>query len=483
MENKHRKNLGISESEDEEYVITKPTEDGSHCRLGLPAPALQSEVKRTKRPVKFYFAVHMMIPAVIDATTTTDYFICHGDQLAENVFIAAIHEDGASLPAAFLCVGAHEYMKWMFPTEGTKSEVPPAQAWTLYNPTEFCRANINHNLSDDTSSQLTIHIVNAALFEDKAVATIEQLALAKASGEYDFIFNYVFTSEEDEHEEPPPKKPRAKTPLPPPREKLPRGGLLVKPGTIDVNALADAATKQADVAEQQKNKRTKKGKESTVTAANPPKKGKTPCLKSVDDPPTKTRAKTTPMVSQQGASSSTLEPLVSALTAVVNKLASPVVTSTSTIVPPIPTCLPPTRAELREESKYDHILRHEMKMDELKYIREMKSIFTDEPSVRQQASNLTTTVTTVNTTSGTIDPPQSQTNINEDVALKEAWRILTNADSWKDPKEKDAVLKDEVGAYSATDLPFLEPVHLKMLVSKLKLVQANRLKAALKLND
>ena len=122
-------------------------------------------------------------------------------------------------------------------------------------------------------------------------------------------------------------------------------------------------------------------------------------------------------------------------------------------------------------------------MDELKYIREMKSIFTDEPSVHQQASNLTTTAATVTTTPGTIDPPQSQTNINEGVDLKEAWRILTNADSWKDSKEKDAVLKDEVGAYSATDLPFLEPVHLTMLVSKLKLVQANRLKAALKLND
>jgi hypothetical protein len=113
----------------------------------------------------------------------------------------------------------------------------------------------------------------------------------------------------------------------------------------------------------------------------------------------------------------------------------------------------------------------------------MKSIFMDEPSVHQQASNLTTTAATVTTTPGTIDPPQSQTNINEGVDLKEAWRILTNADSWKDSKEKDAVLKDEVGAYSATDLPFLEPVHLTMLVSKLKLVQANRLKAALKLND
>ena len=105
MEGNHRKNMGLIEEDGhEEYVTTQPASaNGSYCRLGLEAPLLQCEVPRSKRVLKFYFGVNIIINA-------TEYFIFHGDQFHANVFIAAIHEEGTPIPFAFLCVSADSYI-------------------------------------------------------------------------------------------------------------------------------------------------------------------------------------------------------------------------------------------------------------------------------------------------------------------------------------------------------------------------------------
>ena len=82
----------------------------------------------------------------------------------------------------------------------------------------------------------------------------------------------------------------------------------------------------------------------------------------------------------------------------------------------------------------------------------------------------------------TAHSPQTPSSItNQDGDLNEAWRILSNAESWKNADEKDKVLKDQFGASSQLDLSYLESADLELLVGKLKLVQVNRLKRALKL--
>ncbi len=193
-----------------------------------------------------------------------------------------------------------------------------------------------------------------------------------------------------------------------------------------------------------------------------------------DPPPPKLpkAPKVTPQGPAQPTDSSTLQPLVSALTAVVSKLASASTTPTVPVIP-APAYAPPSRAELRNESKHDHTLRQEIRMDELKYIREMKSIFTENPITPASTS---ATGTPLSTAMSALTPGS-----NQDMDLNEAWRILSNADSWINADEKDAVLKDQIGASSLTDLSFLDSGDLKVLVGKLKLVQANRLKRALKL--
>ena len=113
METDYRNNMGLMEEDkDEEIVTTQPaSENGIYCRLGLEAPILQMEVPRTKRIVKFYFGVNIIVPSTANAT---EYFICHGDQFHDNIFIAAVHEQSTAIPFAFLCVATDSYVSWMF---------------------------------------------------------------------------------------------------------------------------------------------------------------------------------------------------------------------------------------------------------------------------------------------------------------------------------------------------------------------------------
>ena len=85
MEAKHRTSLEIMTDTGEVFVTTKPANDsGSYCRLGLEAPILQFEVPRTKKTVKFYFSIHMIVSAA-PSDSVVNYFIFHGDQINENV--------------------------------------------------------------------------------------------------------------------------------------------------------------------------------------------------------------------------------------------------------------------------------------------------------------------------------------------------------------------------------------------------------------
>jgi hypothetical protein len=195
METNYRKNMGlIDEDEHEECVTTQPASaNGSYCRLGLEAPILQCEVPRSKRVIKFYFGVHIIVPSTVN---TTEYYICHGDQFHSDVFIAAIHEEGTPIPFAFLCVSADSYIAWMFPEVGLQPIIPCAEAWCIQNSMDFCLSNIKHDLPSGETTGLTIHIPTTELFEEKAVKAIEQIASAKQSGEYASIFNLAFLEEE-----------------------------------------------------------------------------------------------------------------------------------------------------------------------------------------------------------------------------------------------------------------------------------------------
>ena len=502
METNYRKNMGIIEDDEyEEYVSTKPaSENGSYCHLGLEAPLLQMEVPRTKRVIKFYFMVNIIIPTTANPT---EYFICHGDQFHNNVFIAAVHEVDTPIPLAFLCVSADSYIAWMFPKAGERSTIPAAESWCMHNSIEFCLANIQYDRPAGESTGLTIHIPTSELFEEKAIAAIEQIAAAKQSGEYTLIFDILFSESSDNGNGSQSSKkrgPKAPAAALQPRERLPRGGLLLKvpeattggdkTPKVNVNKIlgevrADAAAlKEAQTAEKAANSaKAAAGKaakaKKLVDATTSGKGGKRKQDQFNGLPP---RLPKSPKVAegsstQLAADSSTmLQPLVSALTAVVSKLAA---NSPPTVLPITPaeikTVALPTRAELRIESKHDHILRQEMRMDELKYIKEMRSIFTDHSPIATASSSATATVAPVSMEAQT--PP----NINQDIDLNEAWRILSSADSWQNADEKDVILKDQFGASSKSDLAFLDSADMKMLVGKLKLVQANRLKRALKL--
>ena len=515
MEIHHRKSLGILAGTDETYISTVPShENGSYCHLGMEAPILQCEVPRSKHIVKFFFSIHMIAPSAPNIVTLTDYYICHGDQFFENVFIAAVHEEGTSIPFAFLCVTTDAYLAWMFPKAGEEeSTIPQAEAWSMHNATEFCRANIKHEIPVGEKTELTIHIPTVAVFEVKAVAAIEQLAIAKASGEYAYIFDLLFPDDASNETVPQnPKRAPAKAALPL-REKLPRGCLLFQPNEppkIDVNSILgevtieaatgqmskvnsaakSAAAKKAAAAKAEADKAIKAAAAKTTKAAAAAEKKRKGAPSNLVDL-TKTPAVKVPKVAQgpqqQSGDSSVLQPLVSALTAVVSKLAA----SSPTVMPSTPSVLsqqkafaPPTRAELREESKFDHTLRQEIRMDELKYIKEMKSIFTEQP-ISIASTPVAATIPAASTRSAAAAAAasisQTLTNSNQDVDLNEAWRILSNVDSWKHGEEKDAILKDQIGASSQADLSFIDSTDLKVIVGKLKLVQANRLKRALKL--
>jgi hypothetical protein len=87
---------------------------------------------RSKRVLESYFGINIIVPSTVN---TTESYNCHGDQLHNDVFIVAIHEEGTPI-------------------------------------------------SSGETTGLTIHIPTTELFEEKAVKAIKQIALAKQSSEY-----------------------------------------------------------------------------------------------------------------------------------------------------------------------------------------------------------------------------------------------------------------------------------------------------------
>jgi hypothetical protein len=261
---------------------------------------------------------------------------------------------------------------------------------------------------------------------------------------------------------------------------------------------AKATEKEAKAAEKASTKAAsaKTAKEKQLANAKAPSRGANNKRKQAKDdalpssanpskPKTSKVAQGSPVLPSD--STTIFQPLVSALTAVVSNLAAR--SSPANLVPNAPaevkTVLAmPTKAEQREDSKHDHILRREMRMDELKYIREMKSIFSEPHPLIVATTSTSAAATAISAgTPGSISAfiPQTPSGTNQDVDLNEAWRILSNVDSWQNADEKVSVLNNQIGASSQSDLSFLDPADLKLLVGKLKLVQANRLKRALKL--
>ena len=485
MEIEHRTSMGILSGEDEKYVSTASSdENGSYCRLGMEAPLLQFEAPMSKRAVKFYFGIHMIAPSAPNAAVLTDYYICHGDQFLENVFIAALHEEGTKIPTAFLCLAADAYLAWMFPDTGKEPTIPAEEVWSLHDATEFCRANIKRDLPTGEPTELTIHMSTKSVFEVKAVAAIQQLAEAKASGNFAMIFNSISAKDSNNGNgsKNPPKNSKAAGVVLPPREKLPRGGIifLAEKPNINVNGILEGVAATAA-----KGKTAKVEKAAKGNFVPPPKDLPKNKRKGTDDPsflndPPKTPKTPKAAPGSQSTDSSMLQPLVSALSAVVSKLSasSPTVPTTPAVLLQPQAVALPTRAELRIESKHDHTLRQEIRMDELKYIREMKSIFTEQPATIAPAIISAAMPTPVSMTTPT---QQNTPTTNNEMDLNEAWRILSNADSWQNSEEKDVVLSSQIGATSQSDLSFLDSGDLKVLVGKLKLVQANRLKRALNL--
>jgi hypothetical protein len=186
MATEHRKNLGFVAGE--EFVETDPDADGSCSRLFLPAPVLQTEIPENQRPVKFYFAVHMMIAA---PTGTTDYFLVHGDHIGEMVFICAIYEDTCSLPNVFLCLEENAFMNWLQPPQGRESLLPPSNGWELCNSVEFCRSYIRFEDPKGLKGQFT----DPALFASVMLDVITELFKFRSSEEYKMAFKILFNVE------------------------------------------------------------------------------------------------------------------------------------------------------------------------------------------------------------------------------------------------------------------------------------------------
>jgi hypothetical protein len=65
--------------------------------LVLEAPLLQCEV-RSKRVLKSYFGIDIIVPSTVN---TTESYNCHEDQFHNDIFIVAIHEEGAPIPFAY----------------------------------------------------------------------------------------------------------------------------------------------------------------------------------------------------------------------------------------------------------------------------------------------------------------------------------------------------------------------------------------------
>ena len=238
----------------------------------------------------------------------------------------------------------------MFPKVGVTPIKPCAKAWSIRNSIDFCISNIKHDLPSGESTGLTIHIATTELFQEKAVEAIEQIAFAKQSGEYASIFNLLFPEEDGDNGNEPPKN--EKGPKAPPvaaqshREKFPRGGLLLKVAAgedtaikfdankILGNVLTDAATekkakateKEAKAAEAKaaaakaaKAKQLADAKAPAKGANNKRKQGKDGGLPSSSKD---SKQKTPKLAAQTDSTTTTIQPLVSALTAVVSNLAA-----------------------------------------------------------------------------------------------------------------------------------------------------------------
>jgi hypothetical protein len=499
----HRTDWGIMA--DETPVVTNKDNEGNSCKLLLPTPVLQFEIPHSKRPAVFYFGVEMIL------SEDDHYILCHGDQHGSIVFIAAIHGDGLSLPSAFLCLDADDYIKWLFPSNGMEPIVPMAEAWTLCNAIEFCKNNIKHD-SDDC--EVKVHLPTADLFQTKVLILIEELVEAKASSAYDFIFKMIFAEnlhilthgpQDHEGDDEPPinprddtKKKKKKNEKGKPKEKeryqLPRGNFLAP--KVDVPALIARVQKEKSVVVNTKSKTAvvRKTVGNRKVAGKSQRKRK-PSNKEADLEDTEDQElsdveqeKNARKKSRGGGKSTQtqgvtdFQPLLSAISnstgAIISSHAA-LVKSNTTPAPKQFNVHPPTRAELRDDSEKDHDLYQKKRMDDLKFLKEMSSIFS--PAGQQHYTSMNSTNSTTTATASLMSPLNE--NIHADGDLLIAWRLLSSDESWNTNAEKEEVLTQQLGLTAHEDLKYLRADDMKMILGKLKVVPARRLSSILKLKN
>jgi hypothetical protein len=516
MSTEHRKNLGMLA--DEEFTETVPDADGTYCRLILPAPVLQTQFPENHRPVKFYFAVHMILP---EPTGHNDYFLIHGDQIGDLVFICAIYEDGYSIPNVFLCLGANAYIHWMLPPSGQESVKPPATCWELCNSVEFCRSNI----SLESFNGLKIHIDDPTRFGNGMLAVIKELLQFRSTPEYKMLFQLLFNDggngtpsfsnvEDDGTNGNKPKEKTKKTPAPLiARPKLPRGKFLSP--TLNMNALANDAQLKAQTLAQEKAAKTIQAAEAAqakaiLKAEKAASKKKKPAKESKAqkrkrslaprgliheefevDEASESEERQRSIARGSGSrkvknettdGDALLKPLVTALTDVLSQVKVP---AQQALIAHAPTQTPTaykqplTKTTMLEESKAEHTFRHQQRMDDLEFYKGLNEIKFGQQTP-QSAISQSTPTNSIRSAEVHQTPKAHGTDCDDD-QLQEAWKLLNSPTSWSQASEKDTTLIDMLGIKSFKDLQFLDKDHKIMLLGKLKVIPAKKFAITLKL--
>ena len=173
-----RTTMGIMADEKVDCITDKDA-DGSYSNLQLPAPSLVDFESPNGFPIKWYFGAHIILK-------NESYYLVFGDQIADTVFICAVHEVGNSIPTCFLCLDAAAFHNWLTPMEGNEAIEPPCEAWGFHNARQFCGNTMKATSTDAYHFKACIETKSA--FEKAVLSMIAHLLEVRQKQEYSFIF-------------------------------------------------------------------------------------------------------------------------------------------------------------------------------------------------------------------------------------------------------------------------------------------------------
>jgi hypothetical protein len=194
----------------------------------------------------------------------------------------------------------------------------------------------------------------------------------------------------------------------------------------------------------------------------------------------KSRVRRRDSITSNETSEQLLQPLVSALTGVFNK-----VTTSAQVLAQAPTTtptayVPPTKAVMLEESQAEHTFRHKQRMDDLEFFKGLNEIKYGQQTPQASDKSATTGHSTERLPPEAPTTPSVRGVVLDDNQLQEAWDLLNSPTSWLKASDKDTVLIEMLGVKGFKDLQFLDQDHKTMLLGKLKVIPSKKFAMTLK---